>query len=343
MIRPIASLLLATASLPVAAATFCVTDATQLQNALTTAVSNGEDDTIRIAAGTYTPPGNTAFFYAANESHALTIEGGWVAFLNAPCGLHLDTSTATVFDGGGSRQVLMLEMLKAASAVTVNDITIANGVSADGFAPFHVWGDVAVNDDIRISNVMVRGNAADDAAMELSTDGGSIVVINSAVVDNVGRQVYASALKVHAKAPGQVFLSGVTVTGNVTANGDGSFSNGAQFIGDGETGIHNSIFFGNQGEDLLLGYGAVTLDFSDVGALSQGPGALTQNNVSHADPRFVGNGDYRLAGDSTLRDAGNNSYANGAHDVAGQPRVVFGVIDIGAYEVQDGIFKNSFE
>ena len=343
MIRPIAVLLLTAVALPAAAATFCATDSASLQNALTTAAGNGEDDTIRIAAGTYTPPGNVEFFYAANESNTLSIEGGWVAFLNAPCGLHLDTSTATVFDGGGYKPLLLLEMLKAGSAITVSDITITRGGSVDGFAPFHVWGDIAFNDDITISNVMVRGNAADDAAMEVSTDGGSIVVINSAVVDNVGGQDYASALKIHAKSAGQVFMGGMTVAGNVTAGGNGNFSNGAQFIGDGAVAIHNSIYFGNQGEDLLFGNGPATLDSSDIGAMLQGFGVLTQNNVLHVDPRFVGGGNYRLAGDSLLRDAGNNTFANGTHDVVGQPRVVFDTVDIGAYEVQDRIFKNGFD
>jgi hypothetical protein len=57
------------------AATFCVSDAAGLHNALSQAASNGEDDAIRIVQGTYV--GN--FIYASTEAFGLTIEGGYTA------------------------------------------------------------------------------------------------------------------------------------------------------------------------------------------------------------------------------------------------------------------------
>ncbi|MDQ1240632.1 MAG: hypothetical protein QG577_2818, partial [Thermodesulfobacteriota bacterium] len=56
-------------------ANFCVTTGTELQTALTTAASNGEDDTIKIVQGTYT--GN--FVYAFSEANNLTVEGGYTS------------------------------------------------------------------------------------------------------------------------------------------------------------------------------------------------------------------------------------------------------------------------
>jgi len=52
--------------------TFCVSDESELQSALTTAASNGEDDTIQIVQGTY--EGN--FVYASQEARNLTMQGG---------------------------------------------------------------------------------------------------------------------------------------------------------------------------------------------------------------------------------------------------------------------------
>jgi len=54
-------------------ATFCVTNATELQTALITAESNGEDNTIQIVQGTY----NGNFTYASTEAYGLTVEGGY--------------------------------------------------------------------------------------------------------------------------------------------------------------------------------------------------------------------------------------------------------------------------
>lgn len=51
--------------------TFCVSDATGLQTALTTASGNGEDDTVQIEQGTYVG----SFIYTSLEAFSLTIEG----------------------------------------------------------------------------------------------------------------------------------------------------------------------------------------------------------------------------------------------------------------------------
>ena len=49
------------------AETFCVSDAAGLQNALTKAASNGEDDTVQIERGTYLG----SFIYASTEAYNL--------------------------------------------------------------------------------------------------------------------------------------------------------------------------------------------------------------------------------------------------------------------------------
>jgi len=62
------------------------------------------------------------------------------------------------------------------------------------------------------------------------------------------------------------------------------------------------------------------------------------NNCIFADPQFVdaANGDYHLKNTSPCIDAGNNSYvpAGITTDLDGNPRIVNGTVDIGAYEKQ---------
>ena len=54
-----------------------------------------------------------------------------------------------------------------------------------------------------------------------------------------------------------------------------------------------------------------------------------------AEPQFVNtNGDYHLASDSPCINAGNNAYAQGTTDLDGNPRIVNGTVDMGAYEYQ---------
>ena len=137
--------------------------------------------------------------------------------------------------------------------------------------------------------------------------------------------------------------------------------------------ISNNVFWNNGGTDLMTnGSGATNLANNDYGTLS-GTWA-TDSNALHVDPGFLALGDFRLRADSPLRDAGDNDAVGGigswdaagamrlavnsplrdggnnspiggtgSFDADGNPRVVFGTVDLGAYEIQDVIFKDGFD
>ena len=106
------------AGTPSFAATFNVTTSAELQLALTTAESNDEDDTINIAAGTYSTNGTT-FTYAAasDETHSLTLKGAGAG--------------STILDGGYIVQVLQIvtppSQDPSGASITIEDLTIQNG------------------------------------------------------------------------------------------------------------------------------------------------------------------------------------------------------------------------
>ena len=63
------------------------------------------------------------------------------------------------------------------------------------------------------------------------------------------------------------------------------------------------------------------------------PGGV--GNIAN-EPQFVAQGSvsFRLKISSACIDAGNNNYASGTTDLDGNPRIVNGVVDMGAFEYQ---------
>ncbi len=93
--------------------------------------------------------------------------------------------------------------------------------------------------------------------------------------------------------------------------------------------LNNCIVFFNTGPD-SPDHAYCTLNFCCAPAPSDGPG-----NITNA-PLFVdqANGDFRLQTNSPCINAGRNGYAPSPTDLGGNPRVVRGTVDIGAYEFQ---------
>ena len=87
------------------AATFNVSDAEQLTQALTDAANNQEDDVVKIQQGTYV--GN--FIYASSdEAFSLTVEGGYSSDFTSR---EVDAAN-TVLDGNETGNVLVWSSLK---------------------------------------------------------------------------------------------------------------------------------------------------------------------------------------------------------------------------------------
>jgi hypothetical protein len=251
------------------------------------------------------------------------------------CAFQLAGAGHSRIDGAGSKAPLTIDATAAESSVTVSNLTVQNAVAIASVPPLRLVGAGSVS----LENVLVRANHTDSYVAQVSSTNGLVQVRNSVFADNVALAPSAHALLVSANAG----LAPAVVFNNNTVVANGEMS-GALFTGSGDMAIANNVFWGNGGNDLASnGSGSNTLDSNDYGTLS---GAWVADiNALHVDPKFLAPGDFRLRADSPLRDTGDNNAPGGigSSDADGGARVVFGSVDIGAYEIPDLIFQDGLE
>ncbi len=349
MLRATASLAIFCLASTAGAATFCVGNVQDLQNALTTAQNNGEDDLIKVKRGTYLL--NAPLGYGSSENHALTLVGGYLSLGMLQCALFFPDPARTVLDGQNQGPLIDLSGNSAAGAITVSHLTFRNGVGANGQYPVFVGGFAGYSGAVTVDDNIFAGLTGRDdggyTAVQFSVDQGSLVVRNNLFTGNTtesGIQAIDLLLNAAPIAPQAPMVNPNGGFNNNTVTANDAVGWAAKLHGSGFWSVANNIAWGNPNFDLLLEQHVALYD-NDIGSYQGTPSADT-GNVS-IDPGFVdsGSGNYRLRGNSPLLDQGVNApYGGiGAYDAGGNDRVVFGVVDIGAYELQDGIFADGFE
>jgi hypothetical protein len=139
-------------------------------------------------------------------------------------------------------------------------------------------------------------------------------------------------------------LNNCTLTGNTAFhNGGGAYDSdlvNCTLLGNSSTNsgggayycrLNNCIVYYNAGPPDENNYASGSLNYSCTTPMpTNGLGNIT--NV----PLFVdaSNGNFRLQSNSPCINAGNNSFAPAGTDLAGNPRIAGGTVDIGAYEFQ---------
>lgn len=129
-----------------------------------------------------------------------------------------------------------------------------------------------------------------------------------------------------------------TVTGNLIGYSDHTLIPAS----GGPAYISNSIFTGNQFENIEVSENDVEVNFCLVG------GGYPGNGNINASPMFenAAGANYRLQAISPAINAGNNSYVMDADmslDLAGNPRIVDSIVDMGAYEYPETIPPTNVE
>jgi hypothetical protein len=124
-------------------------------------------------------------------------------------------------------------------------------------------------------------------------------------------------------------LNNCTLTGNLASHGGGVSIGG--YFGEDVSILKNCIVYFNTADQEANYDPSSTLNYScTTPQPTNGFG-----NITNA-PLFVdyASGNLRLESNSPCINAGLNAYAPGLTDLAGNPRIVVGTVDIGAYEYQ---------
>ena len=272
-------------------------------------------------------------------------------------------SVVTFESGEDSTAVLSGFTITNGSGTWFPDQFLGGGIFLDNSSPdllnLMVTGNVAEsangagiccinNSNCRIENVIVTGN--DGLGSAPTNDGtGGIAISNSSsptlrnvVIANNTGLLAGGMFCVQDSNP---VLTNVTIAGN-QAFGSVNNSETAEFISwqNSNPVLINTIIWNDSLPEIVVRDNAVTISYSDVqGGLK---GIITYDNATvnwldgniDSEPMFVDpvNVDYRLKAGSPCIDAGDNSVIPlsrlGGTDLDGNPRIINGIVDMGAYE-----------
>ncbi len=141
-------------------------------------------------------------------------------------------------------------------------------------------------------------------------------------------------------SPGTLTLTNCTVAGNSVEGGISGDGMGGGIYNSGTVNLYNTIIAQNTassyGNDVYRSSGSYAYNtLSSFTGWTESENCLTYDS---SQPLFTdaAGGDYTLAANSQAIDKGNNTYVTTETDLAGNPRIAGGIVDLGAYEYQSG-------
>lgn len=337
-------------SIQTEAATFCVDSSDALAAALASAAANGEDNDIRLRTGVYAAPDAGFRIDLLEGHHSLTVAGG---FTDDACTERTHAASATVLDGRDAVRPLTIETSQSsgiadpAHAITVSGITFQHGSDAlvgalkiSDSGPIY-GGIITVEGNAFLDNAAATGVFEGGPALLAATDGPDFAGGTGLFVRNnlFARNAAPNAPAVFVYSNNRIAVSNNTFVDNVST--DATLDERVTFASFTFSGIDfsNNVFRGNNPDGAPATFDLHATNVTDLvdNAIVATTGTPhSESGTIGADPRFVdaAHGDYRLAADSPLIDAGTDTPAGGAaeFDLDGIARIQGVHIDIGAYE-----------
>jgi hypothetical protein len=261
-------------SAPVSAANFCVSNVTELQDALSTAEANGEDDTIRVVQGTY----NSNFNYSSDQGNDIAVLGGYASGCN-----DREISPAnTILDADGSYTVLSFYLSNGGN-ITVEGLTIRNGSSdyagggviALSSAESGAAGNITISSNVITGNhTNTKGGGVFAYSLSNSSSAGDVILADNIITANNADEGSGGAYAGSQSDPG---LGGsVTLTNNTFSDNTSNWGHsGARANTHSKTGtagtviLTGNIFSGNSASsESSFGGGVWAKSYSVSGAAS---------------------------------------------------------------------------
>jgi len=258
-------------------AEFCVSDESGLQNALTDAAANGENDIIKVVQGNY----NGAFAYDSSEGHSISVSGGYTS----GCATRVLNSANTVLDSAGSGTVLDLSD-SAGGDILIEGFTLKNG-----------------------NNSANSGGGISAYSSVISGTSGNITIADNTIANNTafwyGGGIWAQSYSDEGIA-GNVTLTDNVITGNTASNSSGGGVRATSSTSTGTSGIvtlaNNTISGNTCSQTGYAGGGAM------VGSTNEN--VMLINNTFSNNSGGAGGGVYAFAhfnGTATLK---HNTFTN---------------------------------
>jgi hypothetical protein len=354
------------------AASWCVRNHNELQQALTAVAASPGDDEIRVREGIYTTFNGT-FTYPAQTSGWLWIIGGWVTVEGNDCAQMRMDASRTILDGAGQQQTLRITLMPPTGTTATTRLAVVNLSVRNGHgdsAAFQRGGGVDMSSysdgftELWLENVIVANNEGyfGGGANLYAKNGfvriaNSLFDANSATATALGHAAITVVATGENVSPAVEIANSTFVRGRCGGLGGRGCGVGAGLAGGVHMVVLNSLFVDNAASDLNIegmsaigfGDGDVAADYSLVGPIS-GNLPLATTNALVGDPSFADpvNGDFRLRDDSPFINRGLASvpyYGLGVLDLDARSRTLFGAPDPGPYENEgwDFLFADAFD
>lgn len=320
---------------PAQATEFCVNTPATFQAALTAAQGNGQSvNVIKVVEGTYNL--TSGLTYIIGTTSSLFLGGGY----SAGCASYTGGMTQL----NGQNAVRPLRIVASQTDIIVQGFDFAAGLSTNNRG-----GGLSISSnlgDITVERNSFYGNRADDFAGALFVSTGGVVTVSNNLF--FGNSAAAGgAVELFSNSP-QSYVTNNTVSANSADTA--SEVGGLSLTGATHYNVSNNIVWNNNANG-AVDFRSNTIHLrlnNDIGSsVGVAPDAASTGNLSVV-PVYESCGflciSFALVGDSPLVNAGRMNPPGGLtnFDVLGRPRVVGGIVDIGAVEFRP-MFESGFE
>ncbi|MBR5414683.1 MAG: right-handed parallel beta-helix repeat-containing protein [Thermoguttaceae bacterium] len=272
----------------------------------------------------YAAAGDTVTFDESMAGKTITLDG---SELKIDSSVSVDASSigGMTIDADGKSRVFSVSGGTADAPVELDALTITGGKSTTG-------GGICNIGNLKLTGCNITGNSVSDNGGAVYNTG-SLALTDCTVTGNSAQ--YGGAFN-NTSSSAVLTLVNCTVSGNYSSRRGGGIYNYS-----GTANLCNTIIAQNMatssGSDVYRSSGSIYAynTLSSFTVWTKQENCLTYDS---SQPLFsdVANSNYTLAENSQAINKGNNEYVETETDLAGNPRIVGGTIDLGAYEYQSG-------